>query len=145
MRDDYSDIINLPHHISKTRSQMSEPERAAQFSPFAALTGYDSAIQETERLTDERIDLGEEAKAMLDMKQRHLNEIIAEQPQIAVTYFVSDEKKSGGVYVTVVGNLKRIEECERMMILTNGKRIPMDDIADIESVYFKGMLPEEDV
>ena len=137
---EYEDIINLPHHVSKTRPQMSELDRAAQFSPFAALTGYDAAIQETGRLTDERIDFGEETKAMLDMKQQYLNDIIADQPEITVTYFVPDEKKAGGAYVTVTGNLKRIEEYERMMILTNGKKIPMDEIADIESDLFRGII-----
>ena len=119
---------------------MSEIERAAQFSPFAALTGYDAAIKETGRLTDERIDFGEETKAMLDMKQQYLSDIIADQPEITVTYFVPDEKKAGGAYVTVTGNLKRIEEYERMMILTNGKKIPMDEIADIESDLFRGIM-----
>ena len=140
MKDQYDDIINLPHHVSKTRPQMAELDRAAQFSPFAALTGYDAAIQETGRLTDERIDLGEETKAMLDMKQQYLGDIIADQPEITVTYFVPDEKKAGGAYVTVTGNLKRIEEYERMMILTNGKKIPMDEIADIESDLFRGII-----
>ena len=119
---------------------MSEIERAAQFSPFAALTGYDAAIHETGRLTDERIDFGEETKAMLDMKQQYLNDIIADQPEITVTYFVPDEKKAGGEYVTVTGNLKRIEEYERMMILTNGKKIPMDEIADIKSELLNGIV-----
>lgn len=140
MKDQYDDIINLPHHVSKTRPQMSEIERAAQFSPFAALTGYDAAIQETGRLTYERIDFGEETKAMLDMKQHYFNDIIADQPEITVTFFVPDEKKAGGAYVTVTGNLKRIEEYERMMILTNGKKIPMDEIADIESDLFRGII-----
>ena len=140
MKNDYSDIINHPHYVSKTRPQMSEIERAAQFSPFAALTGYDAAIKETGRLTDERIELGEETKALLDMKQQYLFDMISDQPEIAVTYFVPDGKKSGGEYITVTGNLKRIEEYERMMILTNGKKIPMDEIADIESDLFRGII-----
>ena len=86
MKDLYEDIINLPHHVSKTRPQMSMLDRAAQFSPFAALTGYDAAISETGRLTDERTDLGEETKAMLDMKQHYLLEVISDQPEITVTY-----------------------------------------------------------
>lgn len=115
-------------------------DRAAQFSPFAALTGYDAAISETERLTDEWTDLVEETKAMLDMKQYYLLEIISDQPEITATYFVPDEKKAGGAYVTVTGNLKRIDEYERLLILTNGKKIPMDEIADIESDIFKGII-----
>lgn len=140
MKNDYSDIINHPHYVSKTRPQMSELERAAQFSPFAALTGYDAAIKETGRLTDERIELGEETKALLDMKQQYLFDMISDQPEIAVTYFVPDGKKSGGEYITVTGNLKRIDEYERQMLFTNGKKIPMDEVVDIESDLFKGLF-----
>ena len=140
MKNNYSDIINHPHYVSKTRPQMSELERAAQFSPFAALTGYDAAIKETGRLTDERLELGEETKALLDMKQQYLFDMISDQPEIAVTYFVPDEKKSGGEYITVTGNLKRIDEYERQMLFTNGKKIPMDEVVDIESDLFKGLF-----
>jgi len=140
MKNDYSDIIDHPHYVSKTRPQMSELERAAQFSPFAALTGYDAAISETGRLTDEKIELGEETKAVLDMKQQYLLDMISDQPEITVTYFIPDTKKSGGAYVSVTGNLKRIDEYERLMLLTTGEKIPLDDIMDIESDLFKGLL-----
>ena len=136
----YKDIINLPHHVSKTRPQMSMLDRAAQFSPFAALTGYDDAIKETGRLTDEKIEMDEDRKAALDMKQANLIEMIDEQPEISITYFLPDAKKSGGAYVTVTGNLKLFDEYERLLILTDGKKIPMDDIADIESDLFRGMF-----
>ena len=136
----YEDIINLTHHVSKTRPQMSMLDRAAQFSPFAALTGYDAAIKETGRLTDEKIELDEDTKAALDMKQAYLIEMIDEQPEITIIYFLPDARKVGGAYVTVTGNLKRFDEYERLLILTNGKKIPMDDIADIESDLFKGMF-----
>ena len=115
-------------------------DRAAQFSPFAALTGYDDAIKETGRLTDEKIEMDEDRKAALDMKQAYLIEMIDEQPEISITYFLPDAKKSGGAYVTVTGNLKRFDEYERLLILTDGKKIPMDDIADIESDLFRGMF-----
>ena len=140
MKNDYSDIIDHPHYVSKTRPQMSELERAAQFSPFAALTGYDAAISETGRLTDEKIELGEETKAVLDMKQQYLLDMISDQPEITVTYFIPDTKKSGGAYVSVTGNLKRIDEYERLMLLTTGEKIPLDDIMDIESDLFRGLL-----
>ena len=136
----YKDIINLPHHVSKTRPQMSMLDRAAQFSPFAALTGYDAAIKETGRLTDEKIELSEEAKASLDRKQAYLIEMIDELPEITVTYFLPDTKKSGGAYVTVTGNLKRFDEYERLLILTDSRKIPMDDIANIECDLFKRVL-----
>lgn len=138
--ENYDDIINLPHHVSSTRPQMSMLDRAAQFSPFAALTGYDAAIKETGRLTDEKIELDEDTKAALDMKQAYLIEMIDEQPEITIIYFLPDARKAGGAYVTVTGNLKRFDEYERLLILTNGKKIPMDDIADIESDLFKGMF-----
>ena len=136
----YEDIINLPHHVSKTRPQMSMLDRAAQFSPFAALTGYDAAIKETGRLTDEKIELGEEAKAALDRKQAFLMEMIDEQPELSIRYFLPDARKSGGAYVTISGNLKRFDEYERLLILMDSRKIPMDDIADIECDLFKGML-----
>src|SRR5574344_1878870 len=129
MADNYADIINLPHHVSATRPQMSMSDRAAQFSPFAALTGYDAAIKETGRLTEEKIEMDEDSKASLDMKQTQLKEIIDEQPEISVTYFLPDKKKSGGSYVTVTECLKRFDEYGRLLILTNGKKIPTDDIA----------------
>lgn len=140
MNDRYDDIIHLPHHVSKTRPQMSMMDRAAQFSPFAALTGYDAAIKETGRLTDEKIELGEETKAVLDRKQRYLSDMISVQPEITVTYFLPDERKSGGTYLSVTGKLKHIDEYERMMILTDGKKIPLDDIMDIESNLFCELL-----
>ena len=129
----YDDIIHLPHHVSKTRPQMSLEDRAAQFSPFAALTGYDAAILETGRLTEEKSELGEETQAILDRKQRYLAEIIDTKPEITVTYFVPDEKKSGGAYSTVTGFLKRIDEYERVLMLTDGRKIQLDAILDIES------------
>ncbi len=131
MKNPYEDIINLPHHVSKTHPQMPMQDRAAQFSPFAALTGYDDAIDETARLTGKKIELSEEAKEILDRKLQYLGSIISDQPEISVTYFVPDEKKDGGEYVTVKGNLKRIDEYERAIILTDGERIGMDEIIDI--------------
>ena len=136
----YEDIINLPHHVSKTRPQMSMLDRAAQFSPFAALTGYDAAIKETGRLTDVKQELDEDTKAALNMKQAYLMEMIDEQPEISVTFFLPDTKKAGGSYATVTGKLKRFDEYERLLILTDGKKIPMDDIADIESDLLRGIF-----
>lgn len=136
----YEDIIRLPHPVSKVRPQMPILDRAAQFSPFAALTGYDAAIREAARLTDKKLVLDEETCALLDRKQQYLCEIIAEKPDITVTYFVPDERKDGGSYVTVTGKLKRIDLCARHLVLTDGRNIPLDDIADIESDWFYGIL-----
>ena len=138
--DQYKDIIHLPHHVSKTRPQMSMLDRAAQFSPFAALTGYDDAIKETGRLTDKKMELEEEAQELLDRKQQYLQKIIACRPEITVTFFVPDEKKAGGSYTSHTGSLKRIDYYERVFVLTDGTKIPLDEIADIESECFRGIL-----
>ena len=119
---------------------MSMLDRAAQFSPFAALTGYDDAIHETGRLTDKKIDLSEEEKEALDRKQQFLMERLGGHPALTVTYFVPDAKKSGGAYVTKSGNLKKIDEFERWMMLMDGTKIPLDDVADIESELFRDMF-----
>lgn len=132
MSEPYDDIINLPYHVSTTRPQMSRANRAAQFSPFAALTGYDSAIKETARLTDERIELGESTIADLDMKLLMLLDRIAEYPEIAVTYFQPDEKKDGGAYVAATGVLKKIDDYERAIVFIDGKMIAIEDILEIE-------------
>lgn len=140
MSDEYKDIINLPHHVSSKRPQMSMLDRAAQFSPFAALTGYDDAIHETGRLTDEKVDLSEGEKEVLDRKQQVLMEKLAAHPPLTITYFVPDAKKSGGAYITKSGNLKKIDEFERWMLLTDGTKIPLDDVTDIESELFRDMF-----
>lgn len=132
MTGPYYDIINLPHHVPTTRPQMSIANRAAQFAPFAALTGYDAAIKETARLTDERMELDENALAALNMKLRMLTDMIADHPEVAVTYFQADDKKEGGAYVTAVGAVKKIDDCERVVVLSNGNRIALEDILDID-------------
>lgn len=139
MKNDYDDIINLPHHVSSTRPQMSMIDRAAQFSPFAALTGYDAAIKETGRLTDEKIELDEEALSNLNMKFQILFERLDEQPDIAITYFKPDETKSGGAYLTTTDKIKKIDEYERIITTANGTKIPMDDVISLESEIFQGL------
>ena len=133
----YNDIIDLPHHISTTRPRMSMLDRAAQFSPFAALTGYDAAIKETGRLTGQRIELTEECRAVLDRKQQVLLENLTEHPEVSVTYFVPDERKSGGAYVTVAGRVKKVDEYQRLLLLTNGTRIPLTEVLELESNLFR--------
>ena len=127
----YDDIINLPHYISKKHPQMSLEARAAQFAPFAALTGYDDAVKETARLTNERIDLDEEAKMMLDAKLQVIREQLSEKPLVTITYFVPDAKKDGGKYVTINGNVKKIDDYKHLIILDNSLEIPIDEIIDI--------------
>ena len=132
----YDDIIDQPHHVSVTRPRMSMIDRAAQFSPFAALTGYDAAIKETGRLTDRRIELTEDSRAILDRKQQFLVDNLADHPEVSVTYFVPDERKSGGAYITVTGSVKKVDDYRRLLILTDGTKIPLDEILDMESDLF---------
>lgn len=135
----YDDIIGLPHHVSATRPRMSMIDRAAQFSPFQALTGYGAAIQETGRLTDRKIELSEDERIVLDMKQQILLDNIRECPDVSITYFVPDERKAGGSYVTVTGNVKKIDDYQRLLILTDRAQIPLDEIVDIESELFNNI------
>ena len=133
----YADIIGLPHHTSRTRPRMSLSARAAQFAPFAALTGYGAAVDETARLTDDRIVLDENAKAMLDGKLLIIADHITEHPEITVTYFEPDKKKSGGAYVSVTGQVKEIDEYERIVRLCDGMKIPIEQIYGIVSELFE--------
>lgn len=135
----YDDIINLPHHVSATRPHMSAIDRAAQFSPFAALTGYDSAIKETARLTDERIQLDEYVKDALNDRLQIIADRIKERPEIAITYFQPDAKKNGGAYVTAVGSVKKIDEYERVIVMTDGTAIPIDEIISIDGQIFESI------
>lgn len=127
----YDNIINLPHHVSKIRKPMSLYNRAAQFAPFAALTGYDDAIKETARLTEQKIELSDELKNMLNQKIKLIIENIKLQPEVVITYFVHDNKKSGGVYKTISGNVKRIDEVEKCIIFTNKLKIKVSDLLNI--------------
>ena len=127
----YDDIINLPHHVSTTCPRMPIANRAAQFSPFAALTGYDAAIAETARLTDERKELSDDMLETLSMKLGMLEDAIADRPEVSVTYFQKDEKKAGGAYITATGAVKKIDDYEGVIVLVNGKKINIRDILDI--------------
>ena len=136
MNRKYNEIMRLPHHVSKTRLQMPMSDRAAQFAPFAALTGYDAAIKETGRLTDERIELDVEALSALDMKYQLLMEALDEAPEVTITYFRPDERKAGGKYVSAVGAVKKIDGFERRITMQDGAKIPMDDVLSIEGELF---------
>ena len=135
----YEDIINLPHHISPTRQQMPMSDRAAQFSPFAALTGYDAAIKETGRLTDERIELDEEALTALDMKYQLLIDAFDDAPEVTITYFQPDERKAGGKYITATSAVKKVDDFERRITMQNGTKIPMDDVLSIDGEMFSSL------
>ena len=135
----YEDIINLPHHELTTRQRMPRINRAASFAPFAALTGYDDAVRETARLTSERIELDEGTKEILNNKLRIALDKAGEQPEISITYFLPDKKKSGGAYVTVKAVIKRIDEYERLVIFTDKSSIPIDDIYEIEGDIYNNL------
>ena len=139
MNGKYDEIMGLPHHVSKTRPQMPMSDRAAQFAPFAALTGYDAAIKETGRLTDERIELDVEALSALDMKYQLLMEALDEAPEVTITYFHPDERKAGGKYVSAVGTVKKIDDFERRITMRDGTRIPMDDVLSIDGELFSSL------
>ena len=135
----YDDIINLPHFRSLTHPHMDRCDRAAQFMPFMALTGYDAAIRETARLTERRLELDDDTKTLLDMKLHALSEQINDRPEVAITYFRKDERKAGGVYETVSGVIDQIDGYRRIVIL-EGIKIPMDDIFEIESELFNSLF-----
>ena len=130
---EYDDIIHLPHHVSRIHPQMSMEDRAAQFSPFAALTGYDAAIAETARLTDQRVELDEYERQALNEKLQFISEHLKEHPRISITHFVPDHCKEGGEYVTVTGIVKKIEEHEKRMILMDGSMILIENVIRIEN------------
>ena len=143
MTGPYDDILQLPHPTSIKHPRMPMGDRAAQFSPFAALTGHGAAIAETARVTDRRIELDEDAREQLDQKLRRLLERIGEQPEITVTWFLPDEKKTGGRYLTTTGTLKRIDSQEHRLVLTDGAQIPLEDILEIGGEGYLSGLPSE--
>jgi len=131
-RDDtYEDIIHLPHHVSQNHPPMPMIDRAAQFSPFAALTGYDAAIAETGRLTDEKIELDEQSRAQLDERLQ----LVMEHPnaQVKITYFVPDARKDGGSYEEKTGSIKKIDAHSRTIVMQDGTQIPIDNVVEITS------------
>lgn len=133
----YDDIINLPHHISKKHPQMSLYARSAQFAPFAALTGYEEAVKETVRETNERIDIEDELKSILDGKLQIILEQIKNHPEISITYFIADSKKNGGEYVTVTGLVKKVDLYNQYIYLIDYTEIPINEIIDISGDIFK--------
>lgn len=127
----YNDIINLPHHVSNTRKPMTLYNRAAQFAPFAALKGYDSAIKEEARITSKKIELDEELKTILNENIKLINNNIKEKPKVMITYFIPDNKRIGGSYETIIGNVKRIDNVNKFIVLTDNKRINFDNLLNI--------------
>ena len=133
----YDDIIDLPHHVSGTHPPMSRADRAAQFSPFAALTGYDAAVRETARVTERRIELDEGVKAELNARLNCILEHLSEHPQVSITYFVPDEKKSGGAYRTVTGAVRKLDSVAKTLTLVDGTVVPMEEMIHVEGDLFE--------
>lgn len=131
MSGKYDDIIALPHPEPRTHPRMSLHDRAAQFSPFAALTGHSAAIAETGRLTDSRITLDESEMTRVDTELQHLQELLPSRPTVSITYFVPDERKAGGSYQTVTGTVRRIDTVNSALLLTDQRAIPIPDILDV--------------
>lgn len=136
MNKNYDDIINLPHYVSKKRPQMSIEARSAQFAPFAALTGYDERVKETARLTDEKIELEDGQKEILNNKLLYILENINMKPEINFTYFVPDTKKSGGKYIDKTGIIRKIDMVEQYIQFTDKSKIDINNILSIESDLF---------
>lgn len=135
----YEDIIELPHHVSRKHPQMTMDQRAAQFMPFVALQGQMESVRETERLTDDRIDLDDTVKEMVDRKLQHLLTSVKDRPEIKVYYFVPDQRKEGGAYCSKTGQVKKIDVYDNVVIFVDGERIPINDIMDLVGDIF----PEE--
>ncbi len=133
MKTPYDDIIRLPHHVSQNHPQMSMHDRAAQFAPFAALTGYEAAVGETARLTTERRELDAQEAEELNRRLTDLAARLKDRPKVTIEYSVPDERKSGGAYVTVTGRVRNISVAERLLVMEDGTEIPMEDV---DSVVF---------
>ena len=139
----YEDIVDLPHHVSKKHPQPTMADRAARFAPFAAITGYEEMVLEEARVTDDRIEMDESSKAALNEKLNMILEFLDEQPEVSITYFEPDKRKAGGAYVTVTGTVKRIDEYEHLVIMTDGKKINIDEIYNLQSELFCSLGLEE--
>ena len=133
----YDDLLNLPHHVSMSHAHMSLYDRAAQFAPFKALTGYEDDVEETARLTDKRIELDENRIEHLDARLQLLEDCLAESPVVSITFFQPDARKDGGSYVTVSGEVKKIDAIARNIILKSGQIIAIDTIYDIIGEMFR--------
>ena len=132
MSGQYDDIIRLPHPDSPKHPRMSLYDRAAQFSPFAALTGHSAAIAETGRLTDQRVEMDEYEMARVDAELQRLQELLPGGPTASITYFVQDERKNGGSYQTVIGSVKRIDAVAGVIQMTDRREIPIEDVFSVE-------------
>lgn len=138
MNSSYDDLLDLPHPTSQKHPRMSRLDRAAQFSPFAALSGFEGAVRETARLTEARIELGEDELAELDERLRLALAWEDDPPVVSVTWFRPDEHKAGGAYVTTRGRIRKVDELKRVLVMEDGGKIPVDEIVALDSEIFNG-------
>ena len=139
----YDDIVDLPPHISKKHPQPSMMDRAARFAPFAAITGYEEMVLEEARVTEERIDLDEGTLSLLNEKLNMIQEFLDDEPEVTITYFEPDKKKDGGAYISITGTVKRIDEYERIVLMSDDKKIRIEEIYAIESDLFYSLGLDE--
>lgn len=128
----YEDILHLPHYVSTRKSKMPMADRAAQFSPFAAVVGHGTAVKEAARNTDQRKELDEMEKAIIDEKLREIEAQLPKELEVKVVYFKPDELKSGGDYITKVGKIKKFDLYERDILMVDGTRISINEISSID-------------
>ena len=132
MKTPYDDIIHLPHHVSQNHPQMPMLDRAAQFAPFAALTGYEAAVGETARLTAERRELSSQEAEELNRRFAALITHLPDRPEVTIEYFVPDDRKAGGAYVSVTGRVRHVSVPEKKLVMEDGTVIPLDDVVSID-------------
>lgn len=137
IEDNYEDIINLPHYEPKNHPRMSNYNRAAQFAPFAALTGYEEQVKETARLTDKKVEIDEGLRNLINSKLQIIDRNIKSRPEVTITYFVKDKKKNGGCYVTITDNVKKVDSIEKIIVLSDNTKIAMKDILTISGEILK--------
>ena len=137
MKTPYDDIIHLPHHVSRNHPQMSMLDRAAQFAPFAALTGYEAAVGETARLTSERRELDAQEAEELNRRLAALIAHLPDRPEATLEYFVPDDRKAGGTYVTITGRVRHVSVPEKTLVMEDGTVIGLEDIAAISGFQFE--------
>ena len=137
IEDNYEDIINLPHYEPKYHPRMSKHNRAAQFAPFAALTGYEEQVKETARLTDKRVEIDEGLRNLINSKLQIIDRNIKSKPEVTITYFVKDKKKNGGCYITITDKVKKVDSIEEIIVLSDKTKINMKDILTITGEILK--------
>ena len=135
-KEEYSDIFDRPHHVSSKRPKMARANRAAQFSPFAALTGYDSLVAESARVTDQKVELSGEECEVLNKRLNYLQDHLSEMPVVQILYFEPDTRKAGGSYVEFSGTIKRIKRHERILLTTTDTEVPFENILELSGDLF---------